>query len=441
MASHHFLPPYHLPSQAVSSPCMNSEGQPRIFTFEEARHIVETHAAQLHPRGKELLALLEARNCILAEPVTADRDYPPFHRATRDGYAVRSTDVAKTPASLKVAGEIQAGASPEKAAIPITSGQAVSIMTGAPVPNGADAVVMIENTSSGKAAREHAQEQEEHVIIQSSVAAGANIVSAGSEAKQEARLLAPAMKLDHAALAVAASVGRVHFLVYSRPRVAILATGNELVDIDVPPGPNQIRNSNTYSLAAQILQAGGEPILLPIAPDDPTRIKELIREGLDADLLLLSGGVSAGKYDFVEPALAELGAEFLFTGVKIQPGRPLVFGRIPTHADERSSSPKYFFGIPGNPVSTMVTFKLFVRPILDALAGAQSHKLIFLNAKLKSEIKTKTGLTRFLPAMLSGEFENALVELVRWQGSGDIAATALANCYIVIPPDRDLIPA
>lgn len=424
---------------------MNSEGQPRIFTFEEARHIVETHAAQLHARGKELLALLEARNRILAEPVTADRDYPPFHRATRDGYAVRSTDVAKTPASLKVAGEIQAGASPEKAAITVTSGQAVSIMTGAPVPNGADAVVMIENTSSGKAAREHAQEQEEHVIIQSSVAAGANIVSAGSEAKQEARLLAPAMKLDHAALAVAASVGRVHFLVYSRPRVAILATGNELVDIDFPPGPNQIRNSNTYSLAAQIAEAGGEPVLLPIAPDDPARIKELIREGLDADLLLLSGGVSAGKYDFVEPALAELGAEFLFTGVKIQPGRPLVFGRIPAtaHANtqDTSQSPnyKYFFGIPGNPVSTMVTFKLFVRPILEALAGAQPQKLVFLKAKLKSEIKTKTGLTRFLPATLSGEFQNAEVELVRWQGSGDIAATALANCYIIIPPDRELI--
>jgi molybdopterin molybdotransferase len=424
---------------------MNSEGQPRIFTFEEARHIVETHAAQLHPRGKELLALLEARNRILAEPVTADRDYPPFHRATRDGYAVRSTDVAKTPASLKVAGEIQAGASPEKAAITVTSGQAVSIMTGAPVPNGADAVVMIENTSSGKAAREHAQEQEEHVIIQSSVAAGANIVSAGSEAKQEARLLAPAMKLDHAALAVAASVGRVHFLVYSRPRVAILATGNELVDIDFPPGFNQIRNSNTYSLAAQIAEAGGEPVLLPIAPDDPARIKELIREGLDPDLLLLSGGVSAGKYDFVEPALAELGAEFLFTGVKIQPGRPLVFGRIPAaaHANtqDTSQSPgyRYFFGIPGNPVSTMVTFKLFVRPILDALSGAQPQKLVFLKAKLKSEIKTKTGLTRFLPATLSGEFQNAEVELVPWQGSGDIAATALANCYIIIPPDRELI--
>jgi molybdopterin molybdotransferase len=424
---------------------MDPDSQARILSFEDARCLVENHAAILRPHGKELSALLEARNRILAEPVNADRDYPPFHRSTRDGYAVRSSDLAKTPVSLQLAGEIQAGASPEQAAIPVTPGHAISIMTGAPVPAGADAVVMIENTSMENASPENTVrdgegQPERRVIIQSPVAAGANIVAEGSEAKRGARLLSPGTKLDYASLALAASAGRIHLLVYSRPRVAVLATGNELVDIDVPPGPNQIRNSNTYSLASQILDAGGEAILLPIAPDDPGRIKELIREGLDADLLLLSGGVSAGKYDFVEPALAKLGAEFLFTGVEIQPGRPLVFGRIPT-ANGQSPTHKYFFGIPGNPVSTMVTFKLFVRPILDALAGAQAQSLVFLTAKLKSEIKTKTGLTRFLPAILSGEFENVEVELVRWQGSGDIAATALANCYIVIPPDCELITA
>src|SRR6185437_1349064 len=288
-----------------------------------------------------------------------------------------SSDIANAPVSLQIAGEIQAGVSPEKAAIVVTSGHAVSIMTGAPVPPGADAVVMIENTlletASANESRGNEALSEQRVIIQSPVPGGANIVAAGLEAKRGARLLAPGVKLDYASLSLAASAGRNHLLVHSRPRVAVLATGDELVDIDVPPGPNQIRNSNTYSLAAQIIEAGGEPVLLPIAPDDPARIKELVREGLDADLLLLSGGVSAGKYDFVEPALAELGAEFLFTGVKIQPGRPLVFGRIPAaaHANtqDTSQSPnyKYFFGIPGNPVSTMVTFKLFVRPILDAL--------------------------------------------------------------------------
>jgi molybdopterin molybdotransferase len=173
--------------------------------------------------------------------------------------------------------------------------------------------------------------------------------------------------------------------------------------------------------------AGGEPVLLPIAPDEPERLRELIAEGLEADLLLLTGGVSMGKYDLVEQALLELDAEFFFTGAQIQPGRPIVFGRIPDAGNH-----KYFFGLPGNPVSTMVTFELFARPVLDALAGLQPRKLIFLHAKLKSEIKTKPGLKRFLPAVLSGEFETAEVELVPWQGSGDIAATARANCYVVV---------
>jgi len=175
-------------------------------------------------------------------------------------------------------------------------------------------------------------------------------------------------------------------------------------------------------------------MLLPIAPDEPERLRELITDGLEADLLLLTGGVSMGKYDLVEQVLADFKAEFFFTGAKIQPGKPVVFGRVP-------GSAKYFFGLPGNPVSTMVTFELFVRPIIYALAGATPQKLFFLRAQLKSEIKTKTGLKRFLPAMLSGEFEQAEVELMPWQGSGDIAATARANCYVVIPPDRESIAA
>jgi molybdopterin molybdotransferase len=224
--------------------------------------------------------------------------------------------------------------------------------------------------------------------------------------------------------------------------------------VDVPPGPNQIRNSNTYSLAAQIQAAGGEPVLLPIAPDEPVRLRELLQEGLESDLLLIAGGVSMGKYDLVEQVLAEMKAEFFFTGAKIQPGKPVVFGQVPCGADTlvreaaetRSGNTKtpfenhkYFLGLPGNPTSTMVTFKLFARPMLEALAGMAVRKLIFLHAKLKTAIQTKTGLTRFLPAALTGEFATAEVELVRWQGSGDIAAVARANCYIVVPPDRERI--
>jgi molybdopterin molybdotransferase len=429
-----------------------------ILTFEQARHTVEEHATTLRPRGKELVELLDSPGQILAEPVLADRNFPPFPRATRDGYAVRAADLATLPATLKVIAEIKAGAAVD-GNFKVESGQAAAIMTGAPAPPGSDAVVMVEYTSR----------EGDQVTITKGIAAGDNVVPTAAEAKRGERLLLPGIRLDHAAIAVAASVGRSRLLVYLKPRVAVLATGDELVDIDVPIAPHQIRNSNTYSLAAQIQAAGGEPVLLPIAPDEPERLQELIAEGFEADLLLLSGGVSMGKYDLVEQALAEFQAEFFFTGAQIQPGRPVVFGRVPCgagaparedsqhatggHGLSRADKSKkesgvlaleahtYFFGLPGNPVSTMVTFELFVRPILEALAGMTPRKLIFLHAKLKSEIKTKPGLKRFLPAILSGEFEQAEVELVRWQGSGDIAATVAANCYIVIPPDRERIAA
>jgi molybdopterin molybdotransferase len=191
-------------------------------------------------------------------------------------------------------------------------------------------------------------------------------------------------------------------------------------------------------MAAQVIAAGGQPVLLPIAPDEPVMLRKLVQQGLDSDLLLLTGGVSMGKYDLVEQELDELGATFFFTGAQIQPGRPVVFGQA---AARSGADPTLFFGLPGNPVSTMVTFELFARPVVDALAGALPRPLQFLHALLKTEIKTKTGLTRFLPARLSGEFEDAQVELVPWQGSGDIAAVARANCYVVVPPDRQRISA
>jgi molybdopterin molybdotransferase len=417
---------------------------PIALSFEDARHLVEEHAAELRPRGKELTELLSSVGLVLAEPVTADRDFPPFPRVARDGYAVRAADLQNLPATLEIIAEIRAGST--EAEINVESGQVASIMTGAAAPPGADAIVMVEYTLR----------KDNQVEIKRGISSGDNIVPVGSEAKRGDRLLSAGMRLDHAALAVAASVGRTHLLVYSKPRVAVLATGDELVDISAQPGRNQIRNSNSYSLAAQIQAAGGEPVLLPIAPDEPARLRDLIIDGLEADLLLISGGVSMGKYDLVEQVLAELKAEFFFTTVQIQPGRPTVFGQVPCDAGapstssgqaparEADSSPsphKYFFGLPGNPVSTMVTFELFARPMVEALAGMQPRKLVFLHAKLKSEIKTKTGLKRFLPAILSGEFEQAEVELAGWQGSGDIAATARANCYVVIPPDRERISA
>ncbi len=408
-----------------------------VLSFEDARHLVEDHAAQLRPRGKEPVELLEGAGQILAEPVLADRNFPPFPRGMRDGYAVRAADLSHLPATLEVIGEIKAGARIED--IPtLQPGQAAAIMTGAPAPPGSDAVVMVEHTSRDAA----------RVQIMEPVSAGDNIAPIASEAKRGERLLSPGARLDYAAIAVAASVGRSRLLVYSKPKVAILSTGDEIVDIDVPPAVTQIRNSNTYSLAAQVQAAGGDPVLLPIAPDEPARLRELIAEGLESDLLLLAGGVSMGKYDLVEPVLVEFQAEFFFTGAQIQPGKPIVFGRVPCGRGRlarelAASSPAhvYFFGLPGNPVSTMVTFELFVRPVLEALDGMTPRKLVFLKARLKAEIKTKTGLKRILPAILSGEFENTEVELAAWHGSGDIASMTRANCYVVIPPDRDRIAA
>jgi molybdopterin molybdotransferase len=412
-----------------------------VLTFEQARHAVEKHASQLPPRGRELLGLLDVAGRVLAEPIHADRDFPPFRRAARDGFSVRSTDVQTLTATLEVAGEVRAGA----ADIPeLRSGQAIAIMTGAAAPDGADAIVMVEYTSLTG----------DRVHITKGVSAGENIVPAGAEARRGDKLLEPGTRLSYAEIAVAASVGRSRLLVYSKPRVAVLSTGDEVVDVDVPPGPNQIRNSNSYSLATQIQAAGGDPILLPIAPDEPIRLHELLAEGLEADLLLIAGGVSMGKYDLVEQSLAEMEAEFFFTGALIQPGKPIVFGHVPfsragapfDFAQSRSAphtlaGRKYFFGLPGNPISTMVTFELFARPVIEALAGAIPRKLAFVHVKLKTAIKTKTGLKRFLPAVISSEFERAEVELVGWQGSGDIAAAARANCFVVVPPDRERIEA
>ncbi|MFZ1008701.1 MAG: gephyrin-like molybdotransferase Glp [Candidatus Sulfotelmatobacter sp.] len=414
--------------------------QALVLSFEDARSIVEEHASRITPGGNEVVDLLHASGRILAEPITADRDIPPFPRSTRDGYAVRSVDLAKLPTRLRVVGEIKAGPQADHTPSELSAGQAYSIMTGAPVPQGADAVVMVEYTSLSL--------RSDSVEITKAVDPGENIVARAAEAGRGSLLLDCGERMDHAAIALAASVGKSQLQVFVRPCVAVLTTGDEIVDVDGRPGPTQIRNSNTYSLAAQIQEAGGEAVLLPIALDEPHRLRQLIEQGLESDLLLMTGGVSMGRYDLVEQVLGEMNAEFLFTGAKIQPGRPVVFGRVPCAHETPFNEPasarsphKYFFGLPGNPVSTMVTFELFARPIIEALAGMSPHPLVFVHARLKSEIRVKTGLRRFLPAVLSGQYENSQVELVPWQGSGDIAARSRANCYIVVPPDREHIDA
>jgi len=369
-------------------------------------------AARLTPVARpESIGLLESMGRVLAAPIVADRDQPPFPRSTRDGFACRASDAASGQ-PLRIVGSVRAG---ESTATSIGEKQAVEIMTGAPVPAGGDCVVMVE----------HVQEDGGSLRLTPgrSIRAGENIVPKGAEAAAGEVILPAGTRMAAAQVAAAAACGASRVSVFRRPRVAIVATGDELVELDQPPLPQQIRNSNSYSMAAQVAAYGAEPVRLPIARDERGHLEAVVRAALDADLLLLSGGVSMGKYDLVEEVLLELGAEFFFTGALIQPGKPVVFGKLP-------QSP--FFGLPGNPVSTMVTFLLFVQPLLGALCGDRQPGPRFALARLASEVRVKTGLTRFLPAVLTSEIT---VEPVLWPGSGDLAATSRANCFLMVPPD------
>jgi molybdopterin molybdotransferase len=263
--------------------------------------------------------------------------------------------------------------------------------------------------------------------------AGENIVPRGSEARAGDAVLAVGTEMEAAEIALAASCGCVSLTVFRRPRVAIIATGDELVELDATPDEQQIRNSNSYGLAALVARAGGDANRLPIAPDRRDELERLIAEARNSDLLLLSGGVSMGKYDLVEEVLLSMGAKFFVTGVRMQPGKPVVFGRLPASGGRRE---QYFFGLPGNPISTQVTFHCFVEPLLRAMAGSGISPPRFAQATLAEDVLGKPGLTRFLPARLTPGRARSMVRLVGWQGSGDLAANARANCYAVLSPEK-----
>jgi molybdopterin molybdotransferase len=377
------------------------------FAEARARVIAEVTAARAAPAIEEA-GLDCAANRVLAQAIRADRDYPALSRSVRDGFAVRSAD---TPGELRVTGEVRAG---ERAAVAVGVGEAIEIMTGAPVPAGADAIVMIE----------HVTREGERVTCPAAKP-GQFINPQGGEARHGQIVMEPGRRIDYTGIALLATVGVTRVPVFRQPRVAMIATGDEIVEPDETPAAHQIRNSNVYALAAQVARAGGEPSILPVAKDDLDSTRDMIERGLNADLLLLSGGVSAGKYDLVEPALADLGAEFFFDRVRIQPGQPLVFGRARN---------KFFFGLPGNPGSSMMTFELFARAALELLSGQAEAVLPILQAPLSVDFKHKPGLTRFLPAMLS---DGGVLTPAPWTGSSDVPALARANAYLVADPDRE----
>jgi len=379
-------------------------------TFEEALACVIHRVTGGRPLpGVATVALEAAHGRVLAEPVLADRDFPAVDRSVRDGFAVEAAD---TPGRLRVVGEMRAGAA---AAAAVGAGEAVEIMTGAPLPAGADAVVMVEHVR-----------REGEMIEVPAAEPGQFISHQGEEARAGNALVPAGRRAGYVEIAALAAAGRTSVQVFVRPRVAILPTGDEVVEISAEPAPHQVRNSNAHALASQVRSAGGEPEVLPPARDEYASTRDLIARGLTADLLLLSGGVSAGKYDIVERVIAGFGAEFYFDRVLIQPGQPLVFGRV---------AKTFFFGLPGNPASTMVTFELFARAAVELLGGQSETALPLMLARLASDFRHKPGLTRFLPALLSAD--GAKVTPVAWHGSSDIPALARANAFLVADAARE----
>lgn len=394
--------------------------------------MVMAYAGELaSARNAERVELENSAGRVLAKAVTADEDQPPFARSTRDGFACRAREIS-AGATLRVAGMTHAGQAP---AGPLEAGEAWEIMTGAPVPEGADAVVMLEHVERGGGGI--------RLLPGRKLKAEDNVVARGAQAQRGAELLAAGTRIGPAQIAVAASCGYGTVEVFARPKVAILTTGDELVPVEAAPGPGQIRNSNAPMLAPLVARAGGKPWVLPAVSDTEKALDDALGKVVDgeADLLLISGGVSAGKFDLVEPALGRMGARFHFTGVRIQPGKPLVFGEA-----KKRKGVLPFFGLPGNPISSAATFLLFGAPVLAALAGCRELSPQFVMAQLAktTDRKAKPGLTRFLPAWCDFDPKDddvPQVATVPWHGSGDLPAFGKSNCFVVVPEEKGSLEA
>ena len=374
---------------------------------------IEIIKSQTHKLSFEEIALQDSFNCILAEDIIADTDLPPFNRSQMDGYAVRFEDVKDVPARLKIVGESAAGSGWHNE---MKVGEAVRIMTGAPVPLGADSVQKVEVT----------HEEDGFVFIEESVKQGQNIVTRGKEITNGETVLRRGERLTAAMIAPLASFGYEKVKVAKRPRVAILATGSELVSVNKTPQQDQIRDSNSFTLAAYSSLANAVVERLPLAGDDLESLKETIKRASEnSDVLIMSGGVSVGVYDFTKTALRELGAEIFFEKVSLKPGKPTVFGRL---------KDALVFGLPGNPVSVAVTFNLFARMALMLMQGANDVELKSEHATLSRTAKGAKERETFLPATLSTNEKGKLIaEPLKWGGSSDFVSFAKANALINIP--------
>ena len=384
-----------------------------MISVAEALQIVRE---QTRPLESESVSIEQALGRILTQDIVADTDLPPFNRSQMDGYAVRAKDTTSAPVRLKIVGESAAGMGWHQE---IHEGEAVRIMTGAPVPPGADAVQQVELT--------HELKDNTVVELLASVSTGRSIVIRGSEITAGETTLRAGVTLNAAMLAVLASFGYAQVSVSRKPRVSILATGSELVSIDKKPGPDQIRDSNNYSIGAYAENAGATVERLPLTVDDTVSLKKVIADAASrSDLVVTSGGVSMGVYDFTKVALNELGAELFFERVALRPGKPTVFARLPNGT--------LMFGLPGNPVSVSVTFNLFARTAILAMQGANEPALRTETAVLAKPVKGTTERESYLPAQLTTNDDGQLIAFpLKWGGSSDFVAFARATALIIIP--------
>jgi molybdopterin molybdotransferase len=389
-----------------------------LISVEQAREIVLGSLPE--PRRDEV-SLEKAAGRVLATTIVATADVPAFRRSAMDGYAVRSQDITRVPTALLKIGEVRAGAQPGRRVGP---GEAMAIYTGAPVPEGADAVQMVEQTRPG--------EDGVSVLLLRLVASGENITPAGHEARQGTILIEEGRVVGPAEMAVLATFGWARVPVWAQPAVALLSTGDELIEHDRTPGPAQIRNSNALSLRGQLAALGLVPDYLGIAPDDPDDLRALVREGLKRDVLLVTGGVSMGEYDLVKGIFQECGLTIRFDRVSMKPGKPTVLA---------TGIGGIAFGLPGNPVSSFVAFENFVRPALGRLCGLRHPDLPRVRGTLTRAMRQVPGRTAFLPAWVTMEGAGWTIEPLDWHGSGDIIGFSRCNATVIFPGVRDSMSA